>query len=121
MKQDTKDRHAKRFANTDKSINSLATERRNDSQKENDDASSRLYATDDTSLQTPEEDEHDKSLDPQKSNTVRPSNDDLRETNADRVAGSDRAGTAERKPSFFTQTIQAWITAIKTNRNKTKA
>lgn len=57
----------------------------------------KIYLTPDSSLQTPEEDRHDKSIDPRKDNTVAVSNDDLHETNADRFAGSDRTGTAERK------------------------
>jgi hypothetical protein len=57
----------------------------------------KIYLTPDSTLQTPEEDRHDKSSDPTKDNTIAVSNDDLHETNADRFAGSDRAGTAERK------------------------
>jgi hypothetical protein len=56
-----------------------------------------IYLTGDSTLQTPEEDEHDKSVDPRRNDTFEPSNDDLHETKADRLAGSDRAGTAERK------------------------
>ncbi|HVK96934.1 MAG TPA: hypothetical protein VM368_03910 [Flavisolibacter sp.] len=56
-----------------------------------------IHLTGDSTLQTPEEHQHDKSVDPTKDNTLDVSNDDLRETNADRFAGSDRAGTAERK------------------------
>jgi hypothetical protein len=57
----------------------------------------KIYLTPDSSLQTPEEYQHDKSIDPRKDNQIDVSNDDLHETNADRLAGSDRAGTAERK------------------------
>jgi hypothetical protein len=57
----------------------------------------KIYLTPDSTLQTPEEDRHDKSIDPREDNTISVSNDDLHETNADRLAGSDRAGTAERK------------------------
>jgi hypothetical protein len=56
-----------------------------------------IYLTGDSTLQTPEEDAHDKSIDPRKDDRLDVSNDDLHETNADRFAGSDRAGTAERK------------------------
>jgi hypothetical protein len=56
-----------------------------------------IYATNDSTLQTPEEHQHDESVDPRKSSSIDVSNDDLRETKADRLAGSDRAGTAERK------------------------
>ncbi len=57
----------------------------------------KIYLTPDSTLQTPEEDQHDKSIDPRKDNQISVSNDDLHETDADRFAGSDRAGTAERK------------------------
>lgn len=57
-----------------------------------------IYVTGDSTLQTPEEAEHDRSVDPTKDNTIAVSKDDLHETNADRAAGTDRAGTAERKP-----------------------
>jgi hypothetical protein len=57
----------------------------------------KIYLTPDSTLQTPEEDRHDKSIDLGKDNRMSVSNDDLHETNADRFAGSDRAGTAERK------------------------
>jgi hypothetical protein len=56
----------------------------------------KIYLTPDSTLQTPEEDRHDKSIDPRKDNRMSVSNDDLHETNADRFAGNDRAGTAER-------------------------
>ncbi len=56
----------------------------------------KIYLTRDSSLQTPEEDAHDKNVDPAKGNEMDVSNDDLRETNADRFAASDRAGIAER-------------------------
>ncbi len=56
-----------------------------------------IYLTGDSTLQTPAEDEKDKTKDPRRDDTMEPSNDDLHEINADRLAGSDRAGTAERK------------------------
>ena len=56
-----------------------------------------IYLTGDSTLQTPEEDEKDKSKDPRRDETMEPSNDDLHEINADRLAGSDHAGTVERK------------------------
>ena len=56
-----------------------------------------IYLTGDSTLQTPEEDRHDSSIDPRKDQQIDVSRDDLHETNADRMAGSDRAGTAERK------------------------
>lgn len=57
-----------------------------------------IYLTPNSTLQTPEEYSHDKSIDPRRDTTMETSNDDLHTTNADRMAGSDRAGTAERKP-----------------------
>lgn len=56
-----------------------------------------IYLTPDSTLQSPEEDRHDKGLDPRTDNSISVSNDDLHETEADRFAGSDRAGTSERK------------------------
>ena len=56
-----------------------------------------VYLTPDSTLQTPEEDKHDKTIDPKRGDSLPVSNDELQETNADRLAGSDRAGTAERK------------------------
>ncbi|MGN6401506.1 MAG: hypothetical protein ACTHMD_13705 [Flavisolibacter sp.] len=56
-----------------------------------------IYLTPDSTLQTPEEDRRDKSINPEKDDFISVSNDDLHETNADRMAGSDRAGTSERK------------------------
>lgn len=58
-----------------------------------------IYLSGDSTLQTPEEDRKDKARDPRTDDTFEPSNDDLHITNADRMAGSDRAGTAERKPN----------------------
>ena len=57
----------------------------------------KIYLTGDSTLQTPDEDRRDKSIDPRNDNTIDVSADDLHETKADRLAGSDRAGTAERK------------------------
>lgn len=57
----------------------------------------KIYLTSDSTLQTSEEHSHDQSIDPRKDNTIDVSADDLHETKADRLAGSDRAGTAERQ------------------------
>ena len=57
----------------------------------------KIYLTPDSTLQTPEEHRHDQSVNATRDNTIDVSNDDLRETKADQLAGSDRAGTAERK------------------------
>jgi hypothetical protein len=56
-----------------------------------------IYLTPDSTLQTPGENRHDKSMDTGREDSQSVSNDDLHETNANRSAGSDRAGTAERK------------------------
>jgi hypothetical protein len=50
------------------------------------DQTTKIYLTEDSTLQTPEEDRHDKSQDPSKNDTLEPSNDDLHETNRDRAA-----------------------------------
>ena len=49
-----------------------------------------------SSLQSPSEDAADRSVDPRQDTSMEASADDLRENDADRFAGSDRAGTAER-------------------------
>ena len=56
-----------------------------------------IYFTEDSTLQTPAEHKHDKSIDPREDSSREASKDDLRETDSDRLAGSDRAGTFERK------------------------
>lgn len=56
-----------------------------------------IYLTTDSTLQTQDEDRRDKAIDPRNDNTMDVSDTDLRETDADKYAGSDRAGTAERK------------------------
>ncbi|MDB5209083.1 MAG: hypothetical protein JWR72_4158 [Flavisolibacter sp.] len=44
----------------------------------------KIYLTSDSTLQTPEEHQHDQSVDPRKDTTIEVSNDDLRETVIDR-------------------------------------
>ena len=44
----------------------------------------KIYLTSDSTLQTPEEHQHDQSVDPRKDTTMEVSNDDLRETIIDR-------------------------------------
>lgn len=44
----------------------------------------KIYLTPDSTLQTPEEHQHDQSVDPRKDNTISVSNDDLRETDIDK-------------------------------------
>lgn len=48
----------------------------------------KIYLTPDSTLQTPEEHQHDQSVDPRKDNTISVSNDDLRETDIDRLRDS---------------------------------
>ncbi len=57
-----------------------------------------IYLAGNTTLQTPEEARKDKSNEVGQSDKIDVSNTDLRESDSDRTAGSDRAGTAERKP-----------------------
>jgi hypothetical protein len=52
--------------------------------KNNDAEETKIYLTPDSTLQTPEEHQHDQSVDPRKDNTIGVSNDDLRETDIDR-------------------------------------
>ena len=63
-----------------------------------DDNSTPIYTTGNSTLQTPDEAKRDKSNKPGQNDKIDVSNTDLRQTNNDRMAGSDRAGTAERKP-----------------------
>jgi hypothetical protein len=44
----------------------------------------KIYLTPDSTLQTPEEHQHDQTVDPRKDNTIGVSNDDLRDTDIDR-------------------------------------
>lgn len=60
----------------------------------------KIYLTPDSTLQTPEEHRHDQSIDPRKDSTISVSNDDLRETDIDRMRddldgkrGSEEAGS----------------------------
>jgi hypothetical protein len=57
-----------------------------------------LYLTSDSTLQTTEEHKHDQSIDPRKDNTIAVSNDDLRETETDRIRGEamdEKSGSSE--------------------------
>jgi hypothetical protein len=56
-----------------------------------------IYLTTDSTLQTSEEAAHDRSIDPTKDDSMDVSDTDLRQSDVDRFAGSDRAGTSERK------------------------
>jgi hypothetical protein len=56
-----------------------------------------IYLTGDSTLQTPAEHRHDKSVDTRQDSSRETSKDDLHQTDDDRLAGSDRAGTFERK------------------------
>jgi hypothetical protein len=57
----------------------------NDKQKKDSGEDVKIYLTPDSTLQTPEEHRHDESVDPRKDNTIGVSNDDLRETDVDRM------------------------------------
>jgi hypothetical protein len=95
--QPQQDRHLQTpgEANRDKHINFEAIES-GDNDPSNDD-SGKLYSSENSTLQTPEEEELDKSRPASEDDHIRVSNDDLHETAADRRAGSDRAGTSEMK------------------------
>lgn len=73
-------------------------EERKDNQPENNNQEETpIYLTTDSTLQTSDEAKRDKAIDPREDDTMDVSDTDLKETNADKYAGSDRAGTAERK------------------------
>ena len=83
-------------ANRDKHINFRAIE--SGDMDPADEDTGKIYSTKDSTLQTPKEEQMKKSrAAADKDDQRRVSNDDLRETRADRRAGSDRAGTSERK------------------------
>ena len=56
-----------------------------------------IYVTDNSTLQSPAEHRHDKNIDTRQDSSREASKDDLHETDDDRLAGSNRAGTFERK------------------------
>lgn len=56
-----------------------------------------IYLTTDSTLQTPDEARRDKAIDPRQDDTMDVSDTDLKESDADRYADSDGAGTAESK------------------------
>ena len=59
----------------------------------------KIYLTPDSTLQTPEEHQHDQSVDPRKDNTIGVSNDDLRDTDIDRFRDTidGKRGTSENE------------------------
>jgi hypothetical protein len=96
--QPQQDRHLETpgEANRDKHINFQALESGDPDPA--DDDSGKLYSSENSTLQTPEEEELDKNRPASENDDhIRVSNDDIHETPADRRAGSDRAGTSERK------------------------
>jgi hypothetical protein len=82
-------------ANRDKHINFLEKEEMGnditDADNAGDASFTPMYLDTDTTLQTPEEKQHDEQVDPRKSRTVEASEDDLDETMFDRLKdGGDR-------------------------------
>ena len=59
-----------------------------DKNKKGQQEETKIYLTPDSTLQTPEEHQHDQSVDPRKNNTIGVSNDDLHETDIDRYRDS---------------------------------
>ncbi|NTS42910.1 hypothetical protein HRG84_18630 [Flavisolibacter sp. BT320] len=59
---------------------------RNDNKKETrQEEEIKIYGAPGSTLQTPEEHQHDQSIDPRKDNTMEVSNDDLRKTDVERM------------------------------------
>lgn len=81
-------------ANRDKHINFTALERGEDDPADIDD--SKLHLTDDSTLQTREEKEHDNRVDPREDRTISVSEDDLHDAKAGRLTGREEAGTNDR-------------------------
>ncbi|HYH14269.1 MAG TPA: hypothetical protein VD794_03560 [Flavisolibacter sp.] len=52
-----------------------------------------IYLTSDSTLQSPEEHAHDKSVDPNKDTTMEASNDDLHDIKAGKLTGRDGTNT----------------------------
>ena len=57
----------------------------NDKNKQQQSEETPIYLTSDSTLQTPSEHRHDQQVDPRKDNTIAVSNDDVRESDADRM------------------------------------
>lgn len=57
---------------------------RNKGQKQQEEDELRIEGPGGSTLQTPEEHQHDQSVDPRKDSTMAPSNDDLRKTDIDK-------------------------------------
>jgi hypothetical protein len=59
----------------------------------------KIYLTPDSTLQTPEEHQHDQSVDPRKDNRISVSNDDMRDTDIDRFRDTidGKRGTSENE------------------------
>lgn len=90
------DRHlqAPGEANRDKHINFRALEAgdpdpADDDNNENDDDNARAHLTDDSTLQTRQEKEHDDRVDPREDRTISVSEDDLRDAKAGRLTGRE--------------------------------
>ena len=96
-KKQEQDRHLQTpaEANRDKHINFRAIESGDNDRADED--TTNIYGPDNSRLQTPEEEEMDKKRSVTENDDITVTNTDLRETNADRIAGTDRAGTSERK------------------------
>jgi hypothetical protein len=96
-KQHEQDRHLQTpgEANRDKHINFRAIESGDTDPADED--TTNIYGPENSTLQTPEEEEMDKNRSVTENDDTTVTNTDLRETNADRIAGTDRAGTSERK------------------------
>ncbi|RYZ20834.1 MAG: hypothetical protein EOO10_22885 [Chitinophagaceae bacterium] len=69
----------------------------NKQRSNNETEETKIYLTPDSTLQTPEEHQHDQQVDPRKDNTISVSNDDLRETDIDRFRDEidGKRGTTE--------------------------
>ncbi len=55
-----------------------------------------IYLTGDITLQTPEEDAHDRSVDPTKDDSMAASNDDINQPIPPRMAGDSNQGVGDR-------------------------
>ena len=88
QQQEEQDRHLQSpgEANRDKHINFVALEQ-GDADPADEDA--KLHLTDDSTLQTAEEKEHDEAVDPRRDRTISVSEDDLHDAKAGRLTGRE--------------------------------
>jgi len=82
----------KRKIMAEQNKNTRNEERENDRNNRSDGEGTPIYLTSDSTLQSPEEHQHDKTVDPRKDTTRDVSDSDLTEIKAGTLTGRDRTG-----------------------------